>query len=152
MANIRFNYLYRDAGNYKKWASIVFSNPQGLTLHSVASSFANAFPEENLFIAHQIRVPEVFFYTRGNATSDDHCFHEFHTIEQTLEPPNDQHSRTIGEFLTEVQSQAQARLDPIRPSRRTTSPSARIACLGSLAPPQGIGYRLLRRRSLNVAG
>jgi|SRR5229473_175207 len=36
MANIKFNYLYRDAGNYKKRASVVFSNPEGLTLHSVA--------------------------------------------------------------------------------------------------------------------
>jgi hypothetical protein len=106
MTNIKFNYLYRDAGNYKKWASIVFSNPQRLELKSLTSSFGKAFPEENLFIAHQIRVPEVFFYVRGNATSDDHCFHEFYTVEETSEPSNDQHSRTIGDFIAETRSQA----------------------------------------------
>jgi hypothetical protein len=115
MANIRFNYLHRDAGNYKKWGSVIFANPEELTSQSVASQLMDAFPEENLFIAHQIRVPEVFFYTRGNATSDDHCFHEFDRIEETLEPPNDRHSRTIGEFLAETQRQSKRGWIPFDP-------------------------------------
>ncbi len=115
MGNIEFNYLYRDAGNYKKWASLVFSIPEGLALPSVATSLAGAFREENSFVAHQIRVPEVFFYTRGNATSDDHCYHEFYTVEETLEPPNDQYSRTISEFLAEAQSQAKRGWIPFDP-------------------------------------
>jgi hypothetical protein len=28
--NIKFLYLYRDAGNYKQRGHIIFSNPQGL--------------------------------------------------------------------------------------------------------------------------
>ncbi len=115
MANIKFHYLYRDAGNYKKWGSVVFSNPEELTLHSVASTLINAFPEEDLFMAHQIRVPEMFFYTRGNATSDDHCFHEFDRLEETLEPPDDRHSRTISEFLAETQGQSKRGWIPFDP-------------------------------------
>ena len=106
MGNIKFNYLYRDAGNYKKFASVVFSNPEMLTLQSVAMPLADIFSEEGLFVAHQIRVPEVFFYVRGNATSDDHCFHEFDGVEETLEAPSDQHSRSISEFLAEARREA----------------------------------------------
>ena len=33
MNNVKFNYLYRDAGNYKKWAYVIFSNPD--TFHLI---------------------------------------------------------------------------------------------------------------------
>ena len=115
MANIKFNYLYRDAGNYKRWGSVVFSNAEETALSSVAAHLRNTFSKENFFVAHQIRVPEVFFYTRGNATSDDHCFHEFDKVEETLEPPNDLHSRTIREFLAEAQSKAKRGWIPFDP-------------------------------------
>jgi hypothetical protein len=106
MSNLRFKYLYRDAGNYKKFASVVFSNSEPLPLQRIAVSFAEVFSGHGLFVAHQIRVPEVFLYIRGNATSDDHCFHEFDGVEESLEAPNDQHLRSIGEFLLEVQNEA----------------------------------------------
>ena len=106
MANIKFNYLYRDAGNYKEFGNVIFSNPDLLTLHKLAMPLAETFSSERLFIAHQIRVPEVFLYTQGNATSDDHCFHEFDCVEETLEGPNDRHFRSIVEFLVEIQCEA----------------------------------------------
>jgi hypothetical protein len=115
MGNIRFNYMYRDAGNYKKFGSVVFSNPELVTLQSLAAPLAKAFSEEGLFVAHQIRVPEVFFYTRGNATSDDHFFHEFDGVEESLEAPNDQLLRSVGEFLVEVQRQAKRGWIPFDP-------------------------------------
>jgi hypothetical protein len=107
MSNVKFAYLYRDVGNYKKFGSVVFSNPEMLPLQSLAVSFAKALSGQALFVAHQIGVPEVFLYVRGNATADDHCFHEFDGVEESLESPNDQHLRTIGEFLLEVQNEAQ---------------------------------------------
>jgi hypothetical protein len=115
MSNIKFTYLYRDAGNYKKWAHIVFSNSDGLTLDSIANAMQAAFLQDGLFTAHQVRVPEVFLYSRGNATSDDHCFHEFSAVEASLEVPNDQHSRSIGQFIAEVNREAKrgwAAFDP----------------------------------------
>ena len=115
MGNIKFTYLYRDAGNYKKFGSVVFSNPNHLTLQNLAAPLAQAFSEEGLFVAHQIRVPEVFLYTRGNATSDDHCFHEFDGVEESLEAPNDQHFRAIGEFLVEIQREAKRSWIPFDP-------------------------------------
>jgi len=106
MDNTKFNYLYRDAGNYKKWGSVVFANPDGLTLDSIRWALQSAFLQDGLFIAEQIRLRDVFFFAEGNTTSDDHCFHEFDGVEATLEVPHDKHSRTIGQFIVECQREA----------------------------------------------
>src|SRR5690606_41926148 len=40
--NIRFNYLYRDAGNYKQYGFVVFSNPHNLPLREVEQTIPSA--------------------------------------------------------------------------------------------------------------
>ena len=106
MDNVKFNYLYRDAGNYKRWAEVIFSNPERLALEATTNALRGAFLQDGLFIASQVRLPEAFFSTEGEATSDDHCFHEFDVAEITLEDPNDRHQRSIGEFIAEVEKEA----------------------------------------------
>jgi hypothetical protein len=56
--NVKFSYLYRDGGNYKKWADVVFSNPEGLSIDLVNKALKHAFMQDGLFIAHQIRIPD----------------------------------------------------------------------------------------------
>jgi hypothetical protein len=107
MDNIKFNYLYRDAGNYKKWAEVVFSNPDRLALEATTKALRDAFLQDGLFIAHQVRLPEAFFSIEGDATSDDHCFHEFDAVEISLEIPNDRHARSISQFIAEVKREAE---------------------------------------------
>jgi hypothetical protein len=106
MNNIKVIYLYRDAGNYKKWAEVVFSNPERLAPEAVTKTLRDAFLPDGLFIAHQVRLPEAFFFSEGEATSDDHCFHEFAVAELTLEVTNDSHTRSISQFITEVEREA----------------------------------------------
>lgn len=106
LSNVRFHYLYRDGSNYKRWAEIVFSNADSLSAETIASGLRGAFMEDGLFIAHQVRVPEVFLATEYLLTSDDHCFHEFDSIESTLDLPDDACGRSIGEFVAEVASEA----------------------------------------------
>lgn len=106
MSNVRFIYLYRDGGNYKKWGHVVFRNPDELACDFIATALREAFMQDGLFIAHQIRVPESFLYTRGDANSDDHCYHEFDRVEPSPDKPNDQHRRSIRQFLAEVQMQS----------------------------------------------
>lgn len=106
MNNIKFSYLYRDAGNYKKWANVVFSNPDGLTVDAVKRVLMDAFLPDGLFIARQIQIPETFLFDQGEARSDDHCFHELDSIEGSLEVANDTHSRSIGQFTAEVEKEA----------------------------------------------
>jgi hypothetical protein len=106
MLNIKFSYLYRDAGNYKKWAEIIFRNPEGLLLELITKTLRDAFLQDGLFVAHQIRVPDAFLYSQENATSDDHCFHEFDAVELTAESPDDIYSRSISQFIDEANKQA----------------------------------------------
>lgn len=32
---VRFNYLYRDGSNFKRWVSVEFSNPEQLTIEEI---------------------------------------------------------------------------------------------------------------------
>ena len=104
--NVRFHYLYRDGSNYKKWADIVFSNPDDLLTDIVAKGLRSAFLEDGLFIAHQVRVPAIFLAAEDHLTSDDHCFHEFDTVQSTFDVPNDVYSRSIRGFMVEVSNEA----------------------------------------------
>jgi hypothetical protein len=122
MDNVKFNYLYRDAGNYKKWAEVVFSNPDRLTVEATTKALRDTFLQDGLFIAHQVRLPEVFFSVQGEATSDDHCFHEFDAVEISLETPNDQHARSISQFIAEVKRQAERGWMEFDPHDRLSHP------------------------------
>jgi hypothetical protein len=106
MSNMKFHYLYRDASNYKKWAEIVFSNHEGLSSDAAAKALRSCFSSDGLFIAHQVRVPEVFLFAEYGLTPDDHCFHEFDSIEVTYDVPNDAYSRSIRKFMAEVEREA----------------------------------------------
>ena len=102
MNNIKFKYLYRDAGNYKKRAGVVFSNPDDLTIGAITKALGRSLLADGLFIAHQIRIPEAFLSAEDGVTEDDHCFHEFEDLEVSSEMPNDMHRRSIREFIAEV--------------------------------------------------
>jgi len=55
--NTRFEYLYRDASNYKSWADLVFS---GAITDELKARLSGALESGEFFIADQIRVPETF--------------------------------------------------------------------------------------------
>lgn len=105
-SNIKFFYLYRDAGNYKAWGEIVFSNIEKMALAEVTARLRSAFSQEILFVADQIHVPEVFLYNGSKVTSDDHCFHEFDAVEISNEQANDERERSTKRFVEEVEFQA----------------------------------------------
>jgi hypothetical protein len=107
MGNIKFRYLYRDGSNYKKWADIVFSNTDDLSTDTVTKGLGKAFLEDGIFIAHQVRIPEVFLASEDQLTPDDHCFHEFDSVEATSDTPSDTCGRSIREFMEEVAREAQ---------------------------------------------
>ena len=106
MDNIKFNYLYRDASNYKKWADIVFANPYHLSLSAASRAIRNVLWPEDLFVANQIRVPEVFLFAKGDISSDDHCFHEYYGVEKSAQTPSDKYGRTASEFVAEIITEA----------------------------------------------
>ena len=106
MSNVRFTYLYRDGSNFKSWADVVFPNPDGLDLQVITRAVSDAVEQDGLFVAHQVRIPEVFLYGKGDANADDHCYHEFYAVESTSEIPTDRFGRSIGEFIAELHAEA----------------------------------------------
>ncbi|MBS1527442.1 MAG: hypothetical protein JST19_17475 [Bacteroidetes bacterium] len=60
MPNIKFSYLYRDGGNYKKFDSVVFPNPDNRNLSEIESLIRSKLIDETWFYADEWRVPELF--------------------------------------------------------------------------------------------
>jgi hypothetical protein len=97
--NTRVEYLYRDGSNYKQWGAVVFHRSCDATL--VRRLFA-ALDGGEFFIAHQVRLPELFFADRP-LYADDHCWHELAEVTSTSAVPDDPLDRTIEEFVTEIE-------------------------------------------------
>jgi hypothetical protein len=96
--NIRFNYLYRDGGNYKVWGSEVFSNPDLLLFDCIDEGIRKSLIDGEFFdlkywkvkrLKHDDWVPEL-----------DHTWNEFESIEMSVEEPTVDSS--ITEFLDKI--------------------------------------------------
>lgn len=94
--NIKFNYLYRDASNYKNFGSIVFSNIHNITLQEIHHIIMTKLYDGEYFNAKIWNVPELFFEVPN---SDDHEFHEFESIEITNDT---KYYLTIEEFISNI--------------------------------------------------
>jgi hypothetical protein len=106
MKNIKLHYLYRDGSNYKKWGEIIFCGTDRVSIESVTKGLRDAFLPDGIFVAHQVRIPEVFLASDDYLTSDDHCYHEFDSVEETSDSPTDPCGRSIREFMSEVATEA----------------------------------------------
>jgi hypothetical protein len=118
MANIRFKYFYRDGSNFKKWGTVIFSNAEELPVAAVAESLQKQMSPDGYFIASQVNVPEVFLFDDYQLNPDDHCFHEFDSVEVIEDTANDRIGRSIGEFIEEVEQEARRGwdvFDPLEP-------------------------------------
>lgn len=104
--SIRFEYRYRDYGNYKQFNEIVFANPDQLPLSLIQSFFAfavtAAFPDadETQFHAEELRLPTLYF--DGKRNEDDHLWHEAICFSETLDSASSVETRTIQQFLFEL--------------------------------------------------
>lgn len=84
MPNIKFNYLYRDGGNYKNFGSIVFINPLNIELSALEDLIRSKLISHHWFYADQWQVPDLHLGSWDNEL--DHTFHEFEGVEYADEP------------------------------------------------------------------
>ncbi|MDN3581923.1 hypothetical protein [Mucilaginibacter flavus] len=84
MANIKFNYQYRDGGNYKKCGSMVLANPTGLGLAELSSLIRSKLIDQTWFYAADAGIPDLIPNTFNPET--DSTWHEFESIEFTAAP------------------------------------------------------------------
>jgi len=103
-ANLSFQYLYRDASNYKLHGEAVFTNATGLSLEEVEKRIRIYLKDGEFFIARQVHILECFFDALDD--QDDHPWHEFAQVTPTNEPlwdPDGIPERDITDFLTELE-------------------------------------------------
>lgn len=78
-----FDYLYRDAGNYKAWGELLL---QGVLLDADVECFRERFVGGGYFIAEQIGIPTLFeklWEECHSCRSDlDHVWHEFSDVRE----------------------------------------------------------------------
>ena len=72
-----FEYLYRDASNYKAWGEILLS---GVPSQNDMVALRTCLESSEYFVAEQVGIPAVYkelWDLSGGPTSDDHALHEF---------------------------------------------------------------------------
>jgi hypothetical protein len=100
--NVRFEYLYRDAGNFKNWGEVVFSNPHDVPVDIIASIADQVLIDCAFFVAAKADVPDLHFAEHDEEL--DHGWHEVHVFRPTDDHPNDVRDRNIEEFVESLRS------------------------------------------------
>ncbi|MGZ8190001.1 MAG: hypothetical protein ACXWTS_02080 [Methylococcaceae bacterium] len=59
--NVRFEYLYRDAGNFKNWGEIIFANPNNIEIDFITKKAEDALIERLYFVASKADIPDLHF-------------------------------------------------------------------------------------------
>ena len=79
--NIRFSYLYRDAGNYKLFGETIFSNADGLSLIEIETRIKSSLIDAEFFSAEEWGIIPLEFEETDEEL--DHGWHEYEGIEMT---------------------------------------------------------------------
>lgn len=96
--NIQFCYLYRDAGNYKLFDHIVFSNRKDYTISQIEQKIRSLLISETYFSPEQWNIPRLKFDRFDPKL--DHEWHEFEMVDYTEESATME--QDIKEFLESV--------------------------------------------------
>jgi hypothetical protein len=59
--NIAFHYLYRDGANYKNLNTVIFNNPQNVSLDALSELLKNKLISEEFFYANEWQIPDMHF-------------------------------------------------------------------------------------------
>ena len=94
-SNVKFNYLYRDAANYKVWGSIIFSNPENISIAEVEATMKKNLIDGDCFDPKEWNIPALSFADYDSFL--DHDWNEYYSLEKTSEKETDK--KTVSEFL-----------------------------------------------------
>lgn len=77
-----FDYLYRDASNYKSWGSLLL---EGRVTGAELEQLHAQLNCDEFFIAEQVGIPPLYeglWQFSDGPTEDDHVWHTFHELRQ----------------------------------------------------------------------
>lgn len=95
--NLEFKYLYRDAGNFKSFGSVIVSNPDSLAAEEAEARLRECLIDRMYFIAELVQLPTLFQSPRVEFL--DHSWHEFEAVGETASAPTDVLARTGAELI-----------------------------------------------------
>lgn len=84
-----FEYLYRDAANYKAFGALKLD---GILRDGDQAAFQETLHDREFFVAEQVGVPTLYhrlYQVSGGPTNDDHGWHSIFTLREATE---DEHS------------------------------------------------------------
>lgn len=97
--NLKLNYRYRDAGNYKQFGSVIFENPSRLSIEEATKLIQEKLISSEFFVPIDWNLPTLYFHSYDPEL--DHEYHEFESWEETYEQAND--TRDVRDFLNGIQ-------------------------------------------------
>lgn len=99
--NVQIHYLYRDAGNFKSYGSVVVANPDVLPAPIVEKQIRRFLVDGSYFIATNVSLPDLRF-----TTIFPHLDHDWHELEEVVDsdlPPDDSPGRTAQDMIDTFQ-------------------------------------------------
>lgn len=96
--NIKFSYLYRDAGNYKEYGDTIFPNYSNLDISEINRLIRKNLIDGEFFEPLKWNIPLI--YEDSYDSEIDHEWYEFISVEATQEKATD--ARNIHEFLNQI--------------------------------------------------
>ena len=96
--NIRFHYLYRDSGNYKKFAHKDFSNPDHLSLTEIKRELEKYLIDGQYFYPEAVGIKKFRFHRY----CDDYSWYEMELIELV---ESRKITVTISDFIFKLKNQ-----------------------------------------------
>lgn len=96
--NVVLEYLYRDAGNYKNWQEVIFTNKAKIPLSKLNEDIKSRLIDGLYFSAEALQLPTAYF---DNVDAElDHNWHEYSECRLTDAPETDLPKRDISDFLS----------------------------------------------------
>jgi len=82
---IRFNYFYRDSGNYKKFGSKRFGNPELLPIEEIERLIIENLIDQEYFYHDKVGIKKFRFHRN----LEEHSWYEYESIEilHNINPP-----------------------------------------------------------------
>ena len=101
--NIKFNYEYRDAGNYNKSSSVIFRNCNGINNLEIAiKEIRECLFDHEFFYPYKLSIPQIHIENWNPKL--DHDWYRFTELEFTHQSVTD--SRTFNKFLSDLKQKA----------------------------------------------
>ena len=95
--NLKFEYLHRDEGNYKTFGSVIFKNPNNLSIEEATILIQDSLIDGEFFEPNDVIIPLFESSSSGYVPPTD--WYEFDRFSFTEEEAND--PRTIEHFIND---------------------------------------------------